>query len=72
VFPIKTPTKNANITLRGPTLRYVSPAFNAIRHPLIWRVLGADNVLPAVLMELMAIRDSSGITRLPSSHSMLG
>ena len=31
-----------------------------------------DNVLPAVLMELMAIRDSSGITRLPSSHSMLG
>jgi hypothetical protein len=32
----------------------------------------SDNVLPAVLMELMPIRDSSGITRLPSSHSMLG
>ena len=43
----------------------------AERRPLPERIV-LDNVLPAVSMELMAIRDSSGITRMPSACAMLG
>jgi len=43
----------------------------AEKRPLPRRIV-LDNELPAVSMELVAIRDRSGITRLPSNNVMLG
>jgi len=53
------------------------PLLGGRQHYLRWETpttarLWGDNELPAVSMELVAIRDLSGITRLPSNNVMLG
>jgi len=49
-----------------------SPMKRMIEWPGKPAAIRCDNELPAVSMELVAIRDRSGITRLPSNNVMLG
>lgn len=60
------------VDLSLPSARVI----RALEQVIEWRgkpaAIRCDNELPAVSMELVAIRDRSGITRLPSNNVMLG
>jgi len=61
-----------DVDLSLPSARVI----RALEQVIEWRgkpaAIRCDNELPAVSMELVAIRDRSGITRLPSNNVMLG